>query len=152
MPQINQLSTISATELTGSDNLPVYSSANGDARKLAISALISYLQATFTKQDYLTSVYTPGDGFTETVTQDGFSRWMLLRPTGALATGTIVLPATNVATDGQEILVTTTLQITSFTVNGNGATAVYGAPAVLAAEDKFTLRYNALTTSWYGIK
>jgi hypothetical protein len=152
MPQINQLSTISASQLTGSDNLPVYSSANGDARKLAISALIAYFQDNFTKQDYLTTVSTPANGFTETVTQDGFSRWILLRPTGALATGTIVLPSPSVAVDGQEILVTNTLQITSLTVNGNGATAVYGAPSALSAEDKFTLRYNTLTTSWYGIK
>ena len=94
---------------------------------------------------------TPANGFTLTIISDGQTRWELLRPTGNLATGTIVLPLFTDAADGQEIKVTSTLQIAALTVNGNGATAVYGAPLVLAAEDFFTLRYNLLTLSWYRI-
>ena len=151
MAQINQLPTISTSELSGSDLLPVYSSVNGDARKLSLSALVAYFQSVFTRTDYITTVNTPGDGFNITIEQDGQPRWLLLRPTSALATGTVVLPSPTVAADGQEVLVTTTLQIASFTVDGNGATAVFGAPSVLAAEDKFTLRYNAQSKSWYAI-
>jgi hypothetical protein len=149
MPQINQLPT--ASTLTSSDNLPIYSSVNGDARKLSLSSLVDYFQTNFTSQSYIKDIQTPGDGFNITVAQDGQYAWLLLRPTSALATGTILLPAPAVASDGQEVLVTTTLQITSFTVNGNGATAVYGAPGVLGAEDSFKLKYDLQTTSWYKI-
>lgn len=148
---INQLPVVSLAELKTNDLLAIFSSTNGDTRKASITTLISLFKQEFTRPDYETTVHTPGDGFSITVTQDGLTRWELLRPTGALATGTLVLPAPAVATDGQEILVTTTLQISAFTVDGNGATAVYGAPSVLAAEDKFKLRYNLATTSWYCV-
>jgi len=151
MSRIDQLSSIDASQVTGADQLPLYVRSVSDSRRLALSGLLTWFRSNFTAPDYETTVVTPGDGFTETVTQDGLWRWLLLRPTSSLATGTVVLPAPAVAADGQQVLVTTTLQIASFTVNGNGATAVYGAPAVLAAEDKFTLRYNALTTSWHCI-
>ena len=118
---------------------------------VTISGLMNHFRQTFTSPAFVTTITTPGDGFTITATQDATNQWALLRPTGTLATGTFVLPAPAVCIDGQEILVTNTLQITSFTVNGNGATAVYGAPATLSAEDRFKLRYNALTTSWYGV-
>ena len=149
MPQINQLPT--ASVLTGGDLLPIYSSQNGDARKLSLSALISFFQTTFTNTTFIENRNTPGDGFSIELVQDGQYAWLKLFPTTALATGTIILPATNVAADGQEILVTTTLQIASFTVNGNGASAVYGAPTVLAAEDSFKLKYDLLTTSWFKV-
>ena len=149
MSTINQLTTLST--LTGSDNLAVYSSTNGDARKSSLSTLLSYIQSAFTSQTYITTITTPADGFTLTITSDGQTRWQILRPTANLATGTIVLPAVADCADGQELKFTTTLQIAALTVNANGATAVYGAPLVLAAEDFFTLRYNTLTLSWYRI-
>lgn len=149
MPQINQLPT--ASVLTGGDLLPIYSSQNGDARKLSLSSLISFFQTTFTNTTFIENRNTPGDGFSIELVQDGQYAWLKLFPTTALATGTIILPAPNVAADGQEILVTTTLQIASFTVNGNGASAVYGAPTVLAAEDNFKLKYDLLTTSWFKV-
>lgn len=152
MATINQLSPITSSNITGASLLALYDSSNGDARKMSLTSLLTWLYSNFARQDYLTTVVTPADGFTETVEQDGLSRWVLLRPTASLATGTVVLPAPSVASDGQEILVTTTYQIASFALNGNGATAVYGAPNVLGAEDKFTMRYNALTSSWYCIK
>lgn len=151
MATINQLSAVSSSEITANSLLALYDNSNGDARKMSLTAFLSWLNGNFARQDYITTIATPGDGFTETVTQDGLNRWILLRPTGALATGTVVLPAPSVASDGQEVLITTTLQITSFTVNGNGATAVYGAPSTFAAEDAVTFRFNALTDSWYKV-
>ena len=149
MPVINQLPTV--TTLAGSDLLPVYSAVNGDARKLSLTSLIAYFQSTFTNTTFVQNAQTPGDGFSITMVQDGQYAWLKLLPTGALATGTVVLPAPGVAADGQEILITSTLQITSFTVNGNGATAVYGAPAVFAAEDSVKFKYDLPTTSWYKV-
>ena len=151
MAQINQLPTMSASQVSGADNLPVYSSANGDARKLSLSALLSWFQDTFARQEFIKTISTPGDGFNITITQDGLNHWALLRPTGGLATGTLVLPAPSVATDGQEVLVTTTYQIAGFTLNGNGASEVNGAPSVLASGDNFKMRYESQTTSWYAV-
>lgn len=149
MPAINQLPTVSSTEVTGGDNLPIYSAANGDARKLSLTNLLAWFRANFTSAVFIKNIQTPGDGFNITMTQDGQHAWLLLRPTGALATGTILLPAPGVAADGQEVLITTTQPVTTFTVNGNGATALYGAPTVLSADDWFKLKYDSQTTSWY---
>lgn len=146
MPNYSTLNPI-----TGAENIPTYSGTRSTPLMVTITALLAYFRTTFTSPAFVTTISTPGDGFTITCTQDSTNQWALLRPTGALATGTLVLPAPSVAIDGQEILVTTTLQIAAFTVDKNGATALYGAPANLAAEDKFKLRYNALTTSWYCI-
>jgi len=76
---------------------------------------------------------------------------MLLQPAGALATGTITLPLNTGVPDGTEILITTTQQITAFTLALNGATAAYGDPAALAAEDFFRMRFYQSTNSWYRI-
>ena len=90
---VNQLSSISASEMNGADSIIVYSTANGDTRRISNTNYITYLKSAFARQDYVTTVSTPANGFTETVTDDGLNRWVLLRPTGSLATGTIVLPS-----------------------------------------------------------
>jgi hypothetical protein len=151
MSQINQLSSISTSELTTGDNLVVWSNQNGDSRKLSFGNLVDYIQSNITAGTFITTISTPGDGFNITIEQDSQNRWALLRPTGSLATGTIVLPAPAVSIDGQEILVTTTAQIATFTLNGNGASNVYGSPTVLAADDSFKIKYNSQTTSWYKV-
>ena len=151
MSQINELSALSAAEATASDLFAVFSTSNGDSRKLSFNNFLTWLNTNFARQDYLATIVVPTNGFTETVTDDGLSRWLLLRPAGTLATGTIVLPSNSNATDGQEILVTTTQEITALTVSGNGATEVNGEPSTLTAGDKFTLRFNSLTDSWYAI-
>jgi hypothetical protein len=76
---------------------------------------------------------------------------MLNQPAGTLAAGTITLPLNTGTPDGTEVLITTTQQITAFTLAGNGAAAVYGAPSTLAAEDFFRVRYVLSTNSWYRI-
>lgn len=149
MPTINQLPAVSTA--TGSDLLPIYSSSNGDARKMSLTTLMTYFRNTFTSPTVVTTISTPADGFTITLPDDSTNQWALIRQTVNCATGTVILPLVTNCADGQEIQVTTTLQVASFTVNGNGATAVYGAPLVLAAEDNFKLRFNITTLSWYKI-
>lgn len=46
MPTINQLPTV--TQLSGGDQLPVYVSNQGDARRSSITTLISYVEANLT--------------------------------------------------------------------------------------------------------
>jgi len=76
---------------------------------------------------------------------------MLIQPAGTLAAGTITLPLNTQTPDGMEVLITTTQQITAFTLALNGASASYGDPTTLAAEDFFRMRFVQSTNSWYRI-
>jgi len=150
MPQINQLPLLA--QVSPGDQVPIYSPNNGDARRLPISALLAYFQQTFASPTLATNVYTPGTGFNLAVpTPVAAQQWMLIQPAGTLATGTVTLPLNTQTPDGTEVLVTTTQQITAFTLAGNGAAAVYGDPATLAAEDFFRMRFVQATNSWYRI-
>lgn len=150
MPTINQLPLLA--QVSPGDQVPVYSPNNGDARRLPVSALLQYFQQSFASPTLATNVYTPGTGFNVAVpTPVAEQQWMLLQPAGTLASGTITLPLNTGTPDGTEVLVTTTQQVTSFTLAGNGATAAYGAPTTLAAEDNFRVRFVAATNSWYRI-
>ena len=150
MPYINQLPLL--TVASSGDQIPVYTPNNGDARRLPIGALLQYFQQTFASPTLATNVYTPGTGFNVAVpTPVAAQQWMLIQPAGTLALGTITLPLNTQTPDGTEVLVTTTQQITGFTLALNGATAAYGAPSTLAAEDFFRMRFVQATNSWYRI-
>jgi len=150
MPQINQLPLLA--QVSPGDQVPIYSPNNGDARRLPISALLAYFQQTFASPTLATNVYTPGTGFNLAVpTPVAAQQWMLIQPAGTLATGTVTLPLNTGTPDGTEVLITTTQQITAFTLALNGATAAYGDPTTLAAEDFFRMRFVQATNSWYRI-
>ena len=150
MATINQLSQMA--QVSGADLLPVYSSTNGDARKLSVSALLTYFQTTFAAPTMATNVYVPSTGFSIAVpTPVAQQQWIILQPVATLATGTITLPLNTTTPDGTEVLVSTTQQITAFTLSLNGASAAYGDPTTLAAEDFFRMRFVQSTNSWYRI-
>ena len=149
MPTIIQLSPVDIAN--PSDQIPIYRINNGDARRISITSLLTFFQQTFASPDVFTQFVTPGTGFNVAVTNNGNNGWLLLQPAGTLATGTITLPLNTVAADGQELTVTTTQQITALTIGLNGATAVFGAPLSLGADDFFKLRFYQTTNSWYRI-
>ena len=149
MPTIIQLSPVDIAN--PSDQIPIYRINNGDARRISITSLLTFFQQTFASPDVFTQFVTPGTGFNVAVTNNGNNGWLLLQPAGTLATGTITLPLNTVAADGQELTVTTTQQITALTIGLNGATAVFGAPTSLGADDFFKLRFYQTTNSWYRI-
>lgn len=150
MPYINQLPLLN--QVSAGDQIPVYTPNNGDARRLPISQLLQFFQKTFASPTLATNVYTPGTGFNVAVpTPVAAQQWMLIQPAGTLALGTITLPLNTQTPDGTEVLVTTTQQVTGFTLALNGATAAYGAPSTLAAEDFFRMRFVQSTNSWYRI-
>lgn len=150
MPQINQLPLLA--QVSPGDQVPVYSPNNGDARRLPISQLLQYFQQTFASPTLATNVYTPGTGFNLPVpTPVAQQQWMLIQPAGTLATGSVTLPLNTQTPDGTEVLITTTQQITAFTLNANGASQLYGDPTTLAAEDFFRMRFVQATNSWYRI-
>jgi hypothetical protein len=149
MPYINQLPVLS--NVSPGDQIPVYSPNNGDARRLPISQLLAFFQQTFASPSLATNIFTPGTGFNIAVPTPVDQQWMLIQPVSTLALGTITLPLNTGTPDGSEVLVTTTQQITGFTLALNGATQAYGVPTTLAAGDRFRVRYVSATNSWYRI-
>ena len=150
MAYINQLPLLMVA--SPGDQIPVYTPNNGDARRLPIGALLTFFQQNFASPTLATNVYTPGTGFNVAVpTPVAQQQWMLIQPAGTLAAGTITLPLNTQTPDGMEVLITTTQQITGFTLALNGAAAAYGAPTTLAAEDFFRMRFVQSTNSWYRI-
>jgi hypothetical protein len=150
MPTINQLPLL--TQVSAGDQLPVYSPNNGDARRLPMSALLSYFQQQFASPTVAVNLYVPATGFNIAApTPVSEQQWILLQPAGTLAAGTVTLPLNTSTPDGTEILVTTTQTITSFAVGLNGATAVYGSPTTLQSGAAVRLRFYLATNSWYSI-
>ena len=150
MPTINQLPLLS--QVSPGDQLPVYTPQNGDARRLPVSALLTYFQQSFASPTLATNLYVPGTGFNITVpTPVAEQQWMLLQPAGTLATGTITLPLNTGVPDGTTVLITTTQEITSLTIALNGASAIYGGVTSLPAGTGTLLRFYQPTNSWYQI-
>ena len=150
MPLINQLPVLS--QLSSGDQFAVYNTANGDARRVSVNALLTYFQQSFASPTMAVNLYTPGTGFNIALpTPATASMWALLQPAGTLASGTVVLPLNTATPDGTEVLITTTQQITAFTLGLNGAAAAFGDPTTLAAEDFFRMRFVQATNSWYRI-
>lgn len=148
MTTINSLSQIDA--LGGGDQVPVYDSDAGTARKASLSQFVTYFKSAFASPDVTVTISSPIAGFNQVLPTSTTSQWLILTPAGVLATGTVTLPPVADCFDGQRVLVTSTEAITTLTVAGNGAT-VNGAPAALATDGFFELRYNTLLLSWFCI-
>ena len=153
MTTINRLSAVNSLE--GGDQLPIYDSGNGDARKASLSLLLSWMQANLTLS--LTDLYTvqyaapSATSFTVAITASGESTHLILTPTAGFAAGAITLPASTGVADQQELLVNCTQSVSALTINANGASGVIGAPSSLAANDFFRLKYDAATSNWYRV-
>jgi hypothetical protein len=149
MPTINQLPVLA--QLSGGDNIPVYSPTNGDARRASITSLIEYFQAIFADPNYLTIINAPtNSGFNLQLGTQTQSVFLIINPTGAFAAGTITLPPVASCFDGQEILVVSSQSIAALTVNGNGGTLL-GTPSALGIGSFFTIRFNRLQSTWYTL-
>lgn len=141
-----------ATSVGTADQVIIVSTRNGDARRLPIGELLSLFEQQFASPTLATNVYTPGTGFNIPVpTPVSQQQWILIQPAGTLAVGSVTLPLNILTPDGTEVLITTTQQITAFTLNANGAAQLYGVPTTLAAEDRFRVRFVVATNSWYRI-
>lgn len=142
------------TELSAADQLALYSQSLGNDSRAALSTLLSWLQAQLTSAGGFTIQYAAPNatGFSVTIDPpvDGGSVYLLLTPAAGYAAGTVVLPAQAECVDGQEVLVSCTQAVTTLTVSGNGAT-VNGAPATLAANAFFRLRFDGVFDAWYRI-
>lgn len=140
-----------ATTLVAADQIPIYSAANGDARRIPASALATLVAADVPAVGTKTPQFAApsATGFTVTIDPptEGDSMWLVLTPVAAYATGAIVLPGTGEAVEGQEIDVTTTQAVTTLTVSASGLT-VTGAPTTLAQHAVFRMRYDSVNSTW----
>lgn len=151
MPTINQLSSVD--EIGASDLLPLYSAANGDARKASMSVFADFIQTLLSSAGSITQYAAPNaTGFSVLIAPptDGASMWLVLTPAAGYAAGTIVLPPVASCKDQQELVVNSTQSVTTLTVSGNGAT-VSGAPTTLAANAFFRLRFEGVLKVWYRV-
>jgi hypothetical protein len=147
MVTINQLSTISS--LSAGDKLVVWSSDNGDSRKASLSVLMDYIEGNFASREFTTVITAPtSSGFNIQLDAQTEDIFVIINPTGPFLAGTVTLPATADCFDGQRIDMATSQGITTFTLNGNGSTVV-GPPGSLGAGGFFSLRFNALQSTWY---
>lgn len=156
---IDRLTALDA--LVAADQLVVYSSANGDARKASLSLLASYLQelidagTLIVRNSFYSQYSAPSGNFTLAVAAsfddaDGSENvHVILTPTGTITTGAITLPPVANLVDGQEVMLNTTQIITNFSVAANGAADVIGEPSTLAANAFLRLTWDAVTTNWY---
>ena len=145
MANIYQLST--ASTLQPGDQMAVWSMNNGDSRKVSISALSDYIQIALNVPGGFQTQYAAPNALSLSVLVNSNS-WLLLTPTVALAALELILPPS--PTDGAEIKVTCTQEITSLTVSVAEAT-VTGAPTTIAAKGFFTMRFDTITHAWYRV-
>ena len=150
MATIPNLSEI--TTLSSSDEIPVKTSSSSTARRVSLSNLKDFINASVTAaDDKVTQFSSPSaTGFTITLADDGDSKWLVLTPDAGYAAGTITLPAVANCVDKQEVLVNSTQAVTALTIGANGAT-VTGAPTTMAANAFFTLRFDAVMSKWYRV-
>ena len=150
MPTINQLNSVGNP--SPSDLLPIYSQSNGDARKLSLANFAAWLTKYISSGINLVTQYAaPSSGGFSVQMQDASdSVWLILTPTGTLASGEIKMPAKANCIDKQELSCNTTNTVTALSFDGNGST-VTGVPSTLAANGFFRLRYDAVTSTWYRV-
>lgn len=147
---MTDLSKITRQDSFGSsDNVLVYSSSANDARLIPYTDFVAALASTTNSN--ITQYSSPSStGFSVAINDSYQNVWLILQPTGTLATGTLVLPSSVNVIDNQEIIVNSTNQVTTLTISGNGST-VTGAPSTIAANGYFKLKYNSTLTTWYRV-
>jgi len=146
-----------ATAITAADGIVLYSSSNIGFYYLPTSLLVDYLNTALTfPESFVTQYFSPSaTGFSVSIGLTGVAVdrdiHLLLTPLAGYAAGTIVLPLAQTCRDGQRLLVNCTQAVTTLTTSLNGAAGAVGVPTTLAANDFFTLQYDAPSTNWYRV-
>jgi hypothetical protein len=136
-------------------SIPFSDPSQGMDARCSITQLAAVILAGLSSMGFVTQYAAPNvSGYAVTVSPptSGSPVWLLLTPTGAFASLTINLPA---GVNGQEVLVCSTQAVTALAVLGAtvgaGAQPVNGAPATLATNGYFRLKFDAVTGSWYRV-
>lgn len=122
-----------------------------NAQRISSDAVLSWIEGQLSGTSLVSYYSAPSsNAFNVEIPDTDDNYWLILTPTGGFAAGTITLPDVTDCVDQQTINVNCTQAVTTLTVDGNGAT-VTGEPATLAANAFFTLRFDAVTSTWYRI-
>ena len=146
MTDIYQLTAVSS--VIAGDQVPIWSTNNGGARKASMSTLLAYIQDNIAFPAAFTKQYAAPSATAFSVSITAGDTWLILTPVAGYAYGTIVLPTD--PTDSQEVLVNCTQSVTTLVVDG-GTKTVTGEPATLAANAFFRLRYDSIAGVWYRV-
>lgn len=144
----NKLTVSALADLQGSDLLRLWSQKYGGDTRLTLSVLVDYLSENLPDRTALTHQYEAPAATGFSVTIGAVDTWLLLTPLAAYAAGTVVLPA---GSNGAEVLVNTTQDVTALTVSPSTGDTVSGAPSGLTAGDYFRLKYDAVYKRWYRV-
>ena len=153
MSTINQL--FAAMSVQGSDLIPVFTSGSQTTRRITVSQLLEFIAAQQPANESIVSTQyaAPGvNGFLVQVLQPitgGPDVHMIINPLTDYAAGTIKLPPFATAFDGQQVIITTTKSIAAVTIDINGASAGFGLPSSLGANDSLIVAYDQPSASWY---
>ena len=132
----------------------IWDSENSDYRLATLSSIATLIDSLNTPgvKEPNTQYSAPAlTGFDVVIRQDDEDTHLVLTPTATLADGTISLPEIKYLRDKQLLMVNTTQQITTLTINFNDAISVNGGPTTLGADDFFTLKYDAVMNNWNRI-
>lgn len=147
----------SNTTVTLSDRFDYCSSSNSDQRSDSFQSLFDLfeenLQSSYVQQDERQRE-SPLTGATVQIRDDTESVWLTVTPAGTLADLDFKYPIASGsnpnATDLQEITINSTQELTALTHDGNGA-SVIGAPATLAQNGFFRMKYDEQNNAWYRV-
>ncbi len=144
---------------SAADNIPVYSSANGDARRVSLTALLEFIEDNLTQAggSFASQYSAPLTGVTVTVGStaddaDGSENvHLIITPAGTISALTIKFPLSTGLVDKQEVVINCTQIVTTLTFDANGASDVVGEPTTFAANGFCRFKYDALLSKWYRI-
>jgi hypothetical protein len=150
MSTINQLTSVD--QINASDQVPIFSTNNGDARRASFTTIARFIASQITTADnFITQYFAPSaTGFSVSILDTTDNIYLLLTPTAGFAAGTIVFPPVANCVDKQMILVSCTQAVTTLTLNGNGA-PINGTLTTLAADGFFRFRFDGVVKAWYRI-
>lgn len=139
--------------LSAGDRFAVYSADNGNTRSVSSGTVAAFVQSQISNGFYTQYAAPAVNGFNVQVAPlvDGQSVWLLMTPAPGFASGVIALPPVYACVQGQEVLVNSTYAVVSLFIDGNGATAVSGAPTTIVANGFFRLRFDVPNKSWYRV-
>lgn len=143
----NKLTTLTQSDLQGSDLIRVFSQKYGANAAASLTVLKGWIDDVLEVGKMVTQYASP-NSTAFTVVISASDRHLILTPTAGFAAGTIELPG---GIDRGEILVNCTQAITALTMTPATGDTVIGAPTALAANDFFRLKYDGVLNAWYRV-
>lgn len=139
--------------LEAGDQVVLFRTKNGDYRAIPFDTLVQLILEQVPTPVYQAAtiqLFNPNANFTKEIDNNAAGTYLVMNPSTVIAAGTLVLPSINSIVDGQEVLVTSSEQITNLTIDANGATVI-GAPDAMGATAFFKLKYEELSQTWYRV-